>query len=201
MTENLSDKELMMQVKTKDTNAFEKLFARYKKPIYNFILRRVKDHHTAEDIFQETFLRVFRYAKSYKKNYAFSSWLYQIARNLCIDELNLHKEEPNHEVEVDTFISSIQSAPQRAIELVELEELIQKAIDCLTLEQREVFLLREEQKLSYEEIAKIIDCSVSAVKSRLHRARMALKSILKPYLKSGKLSEKLQKAKEKNDEL
>jgi len=192
MSQQPSDEQLMSQVKMGEVAAFEILFARYQQPLFNFILRMLGDFHKAEDIFQETFLRVFRHAQKYDESYRFSPWLYQIARNLCLEEIRRQRNVETISVDEKDDCQPIElwdkNTPDEQLEMAETGQIVQSAILRLSEQQREVFLLRENHGLSYDEISQITDLSVSAVKSCLHRARMALKEILTPYLKSGKMT-------------
>jgi RNA polymerase sigma-70 factor (ECF subfamily) len=185
-----SDEELMSQVKMRKVDSFEALFARYRKPLFNFIFRMIGDFHKAQDIFQETFLRVFHHAQRYDESLNFPPWLYQIARNLCLEEIRRQKRNEiislDEGVERQPLKLSDRGTPDEELEAAETEQIVAEALLRLSEEQREVFLLRENHGLSYEEMSRITGLSVSAVKSCLHRARMALRNILGSYLRSGK---------------
>jgi len=191
MSQQPSDEQLMSKVKMGEVAAFEILFARYQQPLFNFILRMLGDFHKAEDIFQETFLRVFRHAHKYDESYRFSPWLYQIARNLCLEEIRRQRKVETLPVDEEDDCQPIElwdkNTPDGQLEVAEAEQIVQSAILRLSEQQREVFILRENHGLSYDEISQITNLSVSAVKSCLHRARMVLKEMLTPYLKSGKI--------------
>jgi RNA polymerase sigma-70 factor (ECF subfamily) len=92
MLQQSSDEQLMSQVKMGEVDSFEILFARYQQPIFNFIKRMLGDFHKAQDIFQETFLRVFHHSQKYNESFRFSPWLYQIARNLCLEEIRRQRK-------------------------------------------------------------------------------------------------------------
>ncbi len=184
MSGSISDEELMSKVKVGEVEAFEILLARYRKPLFSFIFRMLGDFHKAQDIFQETFFRVFRYAYRYDESQKFSSWLYRIAHNLCIGEMRKRKRSETIFEEKDAkelVEHPDEMTPNKELENKEMEQIIEKAILKLTESQREVLILREYQKLSYEEIAQITSMSIPAVKSCLHRARMALLDIIAPY--------------------
>jgi RNA polymerase sigma-70 factor (ECF subfamily) len=189
MSQQPSDEKLMSQVKRGEVSSFEILFARYQQPLFNFILRMLSDYHKAEDIFQETFLRVFRHAQQYDESFRFSPWLYQIARNLCLEEIRRQRKVETIPVDEEADCQPTElwdkNTPDEQLEMAEEEQIVQNAILHLSENQREVFLLRENQGLSYDEISQITNLSVSAVKSCLHRARIALKEMLTPYLESG----------------
>ncbi|HIE28007.1 TPA: sigma-70 family RNA polymerase sigma factor [Candidatus Poribacteria bacterium] len=191
MSQQPSDEQLMSQVKMGEVASFEILFARYQQPLFNFIIRMLGDFHKAQDIFQETFLRVFCHAQKYDESFRFSPWLYQIARNLCLEEIRRQRKVEIIPVDEEADCQPIElwdkNTPDEQLEMAETEKIVQNAILRLSEKQREVFLLRENHGLSYDEISQITNLSVSAVKSCLHRARMALKEMLAPYLKSGKM--------------
>jgi RNA polymerase sigma-70 factor (ECF subfamily) len=181
----------MPQLKKGRMEAFEMLLARYRKPIFSFIFRMLGDFHRAQDVFQETFLRVFRHAQRFDESLRFSPWFYRIARNLCLEEIRRRERIETVSINEETELQPRElwegRTPDEELERREMRQVLEKAILRLTERQREVFLLREIQGLSYEEIAGITGMSVPAVKSCLHRARMALKEMLAPYLKSGEM--------------
>lgn len=187
MSFQFSDEELMSQIKTGKIEAFEVLLDRHRKPLFSFIFRMLGDFHRSQDIFQETFLRVFRHAHRYNESFKFSTWLYSIARNLCLGEIRKQKKlemiSINSETKSPLVEHHNEKTPDKELESKELEQIVERAILHLTEKQREVFLLREIQRFSYEEIAQITNMSVPAVKSCLHRARLALMEMLIPYIK------------------
>ncbi|MGQ9609928.1 MAG: RNA polymerase sigma factor [bacterium] len=185
MCNQISDEELMSQIKTGNVEAFEVLFNRYRTPIFSFIYRMLGDFHKAQDIFQETFFRMFKDAYRYKETLSFYPWLYRIAHNLCIEEIRRQKKSETIFVNENIKESNEHwngRMPDKELEDKEIEQILEKAILQLTEKQREVFILREYHELSYEDIAQITSMSIPAVKSCLHRARMALLDILNFYL-------------------
>lgn len=185
-----SDEELMVQLKKGRIEAFEMLMERHRKPLFSFIFRMLGNFHVAQDVFQETFLRVFCHAQRFDESLTFSPWLYRIARNLCLEEIRRRRRIETisiEETELQAGKHGRERKPDEELEKKGMRQVLEKALLYLTERQREVFLLRETQGFSYEEIAQITDMSVSAVKSCLHRARVALKEMLTPYLKSGEM--------------
>lgn len=185
MCKQISDEELMSQIKTGNVEAFEILFNRYRTPIFSFIYKMLGDFHKAQDIFQETFFRVFKDAYRYKETLSFYPWLYRIAHNLCIEEIRRQKKSENIFVNESVKESNEHwngRMPDKELEDKEIEQILERAILQLTEKQREVFILREYQELSYEDIAQITSMSIPAVKSCLHRARISLLDILNSYL-------------------
>ena len=192
------DEALMAHIGDGDVQAFHVLVDRYERPLLNFISRFVGDDQLARDLYQETFLRVYRAARSYNPAHRFSTWLFQIAANLCIDELRRRKV--TRPLEVDLWAEEVsegrgetphiypitdrdwQSAatedPAEMVERKELSERVQAAVHALPADARLVLVLRHYQGLSYQEISGILHCPVGTVKSRLHYALQALKQHL-----------------------
>ena len=189
------DAGLMLRVKRGDMTAFEELVERYKQPIMNLVYRTVQDATEAEDLAQQVFLQVFKAADRYRVSAKFSTWLFTIARNLCLNEIrrrsrhpaeSLDATRPNNEDEpLRQFEDAKSFSPPDQLLQSELSDKIQEALAELPENQRTAILLFREDEMSYEEIAKILDCSLSATKSLIHRGREALKLKLKPYLRSG----------------
>jgi len=186
----------MLRVKQGDTAAFTELVEKYKQPVMNMVYRTLRDATEAEDLAQNVFVQVYKSAARYKSTAKFSTWLFTIARNLCLNEIRRrtrhpaesldaphpeHEDQPLHQFEdTKTF-----SAPEKRLQ-GELEKKINEALAELPENQRTAILLCRQEELSYEEIAEVLDCSLSATKSLIHRGRETLKEKLKPYLSSGK---------------
>jgi RNA polymerase sigma-70 factor (ECF subfamily) len=189
------DSVLMLRVKQGDEEAFVQLVEKYKQPVLNFVQRTVRDATDAEDIAQTAFVQVYKSANRYRAAAKFSTWLFTIARNLCLNELRRRSRHPADSM--DALHPDQGDQPLRQFEDVknptppdsllqgELEEKIQAALSTLPENQRTALLLCRQEELSYEEMAEILNCSVSAVKSLIHRGRETLKHTLKPYLKTG----------------
>ncbi len=187
------DIKLMLKVKGGDNSAFEVLLSKYHRAIINFIYRFIYDKDEAEDLASEVFLRIYRARKNYTPRAKFSTYIYQIAKNLALNELRRkgsHKESSLDEILLreDFRIGKhlVDNKPSALIEL-EKEEIIlavKRAIDSLPKNQKMAVVLRRYDELSYEEIARIMGCSVSAVKSLLNRAKITLKEKLYLYIKN-----------------
>jgi RNA polymerase sigma-70 factor (ECF subfamily) len=189
------DAALMLRVRDGDMAAFEDLVQKYKHPVVNVVFRMIHDMDEAEDLAQNVFVRVFQSADRYEVSAKFSTWLFTIARNLCLNEIRRRKRHPSQSLEGSqseeeehgprqypdgkTF-----SPPQNFLQK-ELEVKIQEAIGELPEKQRLAIALCQEDELSYEQIADVLGCSLSATKSLIHRGRETLKAKLKPYLQSG----------------
>lgn len=189
------DADLMRRVQRGDREAFAQLVERYKQPIYNFILRTVRDEAEAEDLAQNTFVQVWKSAKRYRVSAKFSTWLYTIARNLSLNELrrrtrhraeSLDAPHPEYDEQPLRRVKDTSTlAPHDEVVRNELFAKVEEAIQDLPENQRTALLLCREEDVSYEEIAKILGVSVSATKSIIHRAREVLRARLKAYLRTG----------------
>jgi len=188
------DAALMLRVKRGDMAAFEALVEKYKQPIVNLMFRMVRDLEEAEDLAQIVFVRVFQSASRYEVSAKFSTWLFTIARHLCLNEIRRRGRHPAESLDAEPADSEQAPkqfedvrvfSPPEAFLQGELEEKIQEALEALPEKQRLALALCRQDELSYEEIAEILGCSVSAVKSLIHRGRETLKQRLKPYLQSG----------------
>lgn len=193
-TRNDPDAELMLRVKQGDVHAFEQLVEKHKQPVVNLIARNLNDPSEAEDIAQNVFIQVYKSAPRYKVSARFSTWLYTIVRNLCLNEIRRRSRRPAESIEqsaggedapVRQFEDARSPAAPESLLQNELELKIQEALQQLPENQRTAILLCRQDELSYEEIARVLGCSLSATKSLIHRGRETLKQRLKPYLRSG----------------
>jgi RNA polymerase sigma-70 factor, ECF subfamily len=190
-----SDAALMLRVKRGDRAAFTALVEKYKQPVVNFVCRSLRDEAESEDLAQNVFLQVYKSRARYERTAKFSTWLFTIARNLCLNEIRRRSRHPAESLE-ETHADN-EDQPQRQYEDKkvflpvdnvlhgELARKIEEALADLPENQRTAILLCRQDELSYEEIAKILGCSLSATKSLIHRGRETLKEKLKPYLKTG----------------
>lgn len=181
----LTDEDLIFLFQDGEMLAFEEIVKRYKDSLMNYIYRFLGDMSESEDIVQETFLRVFRNKRAYKKIAKFSTWIYTIAGNLAKTELRKRKKRNLYSVseigydDKDFEISDETLSPESKTNTSMSEEIIQKEIQQLSPKFREVIVLRDIQELSYEEISKIIKVPLGTVKSRVNRARLRLQDKLK----------------------
>lgn len=178
----ISDEELMERCSNGDMVAFELIMLRYKDAIFNFTYHFLADYHRAEDISQETFLRVLKNSGKYKSRDRFKTWLYRIAANLCKNELRNTKRHKtlsleDSALEIENLSSYIYSSPDKSYEKKEISRLVKRLIEALPEDQRMAIVMREYQDLSYEEIASVLKCSLGAVKSKIHRARQNIKEM------------------------
>jgi RNA polymerase sigma-70 factor (ECF subfamily) len=189
------DAALMLLVKQGDTEAFSQLVEKYKRPVMNLVYRMIRDLAEAEDVAQNVFVQVHKSAARYEVSSKFSTWLFTIARNLSLNEIRRRSRHPadsmdaSHPDQEDQPLQQYEdkktaSAPDLLLH-GELEAKIDQAVAGLPENQRLAILLCRQDELSYEEIAKVLGCSLSATKSLIHRGRETLKQKLKPYLRSG----------------
>jgi len=170
----ISDEALMLDFQRGSREAFEELFARYRGPLYGFFCRRLEARERAEDLAQEAFLALVRAASRYEPRAQFRTYLYGIALKLLAAERRKHSSVPladtNHEPAVDEL-------PDRAL-------WVRQSLARLEGSEREILMLREYEQLSYQEIAELLRLPLNTVRSRLFRARMALKGHLQPEQKT-----------------
>ncbi|MFH0939251.1 MAG: RNA polymerase sigma factor [Planctomycetota bacterium] len=189
-TERATDETLMSQLAEGSHTAFEELLSRHETSVITFCYTFMRNHEGAEDIAQETFLRVFRNAQSYKPIAKFNTWLYKIATNLCINELKKGKlrkclslDEPiGPDPEGTKLIERIVAedvSPLSNLERQEAQALIDKAIQHLPDEQRITLVMVEYHQMTYQDIAEVLDVTESAIKMRVKRARETLRETLK----------------------
>jgi len=190
-----SDVQLMLDVKAGDEASFELLLHRYRTPLVNFLYRMVRSREQAEDLAQEVFVRVYRAREEYVPSAKFTTWLFRIATNLALNSLRDHRHQ-KQEVSMDAPLTvDAEDGDERPFEVADkhptieqelVEEdrkkMIRHAIEKLPEKQRAAVLLHKYQELDYGEIAKILSCSESALKSLLFRAYETLRVELAPLV-------------------
>ena len=184
------DHDLVDRVLGGDREAFASLLTRHQKKVFNFMYRMVGERGVAEDLTQEVFLKVYEALPGFRKAAKFSTWLYRIAHNHCLNALKgrgreiavsaLTKEPANGNPV--TALVDPSASPEERLEQRELQAVVQEKLAELTPEHRAVLVLRDIQGLSYDEIATALELEDGTVRSRLHRARMELKERLRGYL-------------------
>lgn len=183
-----SDEDLIEKFQNGDLYAFDVIVKRYKNQLLNFVYRFLGNAEEAEDLVQETFLRVYRNRKAYQKVAKFSTWIYTIAGNLAKTELRKRKRRKFFSIsdlgynEKDYDISDEAFNPEKDVDGRMKEEIIHREIEDLSPKFREVILLRDVQQLSYEEISQIVNIPLGTVKSRVNRGRLKLQEKLKLLL-------------------
>ncbi len=169
-----------------DEQAFEALVTAYERKVYNYALRSTGNEQDAMDITQEVFLRVFRSLSGFKEESSFSTWLYRITFNICIDFSRKNAKRNENSLSLDGEIANGKElelpderhAPEAAYDRKELREEIAGAILRLSEQHREVLVMREISGLSYAEIAEVLELEEGTVKSRIARARENLRKII-----------------------
>jgi RNA polymerase sigma-70 factor, ECF subfamily len=184
MNEPASDEVLMLRYKDGDLSAFEIIIEKHQQPLFSFVYRFCNDYHQAQDLVQDVFLRLVKMARNYEPRAKFTTYLYTIAHNVCIDHLRRKKRRINvslsepvdskEEITLEDTMKDERANPQRDFQQKSFEQALHRAVEDLPPEQREVFLLREQQNLAFDEIARIVGCLPSTAKSRM---RYALQSI------------------------
>ena len=193
-----SDVQLMLDVKAGDEQSFALLLQRYRSPLVNFLYRMVRNREQAEDLAQEVFIRVYRARADYVPSAKFTTWLFRIATNLALNSLRDTRHQ-RMEISLDAPVSAdAEDGDERTLDVADkhpdieqhlVEEtrkaMIKHAIDKLPEKQRAAVLLHKYQELDYGEIAKILSCSESALKSLLFRAYENLRVELAPLVAKG----------------
>ena len=188
---DVADEALMIRYQRGDRTAFAQLVRRHKTALYNFAYRQLRETAKAEDVVQEAFVRVVQSAAEFKHEARFTTWIYTITRNLCIDQMRksaLRKhaslDQPRGEAEGPT-LGDVTADPRASVEReaagTELKERIARAVNLLPDDQREVFLMRELASLPFKEIAEITGVPENTVKSRMRYALERLQTALSDY--------------------
>jgi RNA polymerase sigma-70 factor (ECF subfamily) len=176
-TEKAKDFDLLQQIRGGSEIAFSRLVDKYKNRLFNLVVRMIPAREEAEDIVQETFLRVFQHKNDFDPKYCFSTWIYTIALNLAKNNLRRKKK-----VKFLELFDLEETSEEPAVEpgRVALGPWLEKEIEKLPDKYKAAFLLREMDELPYEEIAEITGVPTGTVKSRVNRARMILAESLRP---------------------
>jgi RNA polymerase sigma-70 factor (ECF subfamily) len=182
------DLHLIERCKRGDQSAYDLLVRKYQNSVYSLCRKMVRNPEEARDLAQEAFIRTFATLERYNPVYAFSSWLFKITANLCIDHIRkqrmkLFSLDDPAEGEEGPIVRQLEDPGQRPDEVSERNELratIRAAIDRLPEHYRAILLLRHQEQLSYEEIAVRLAIPLGTVKARIHRAREGLKLLLRP---------------------
>ena len=185
---SLLERLLIRRLQQRDEVAFSEVVRLYQHKVYNLLYRMIGSHEEAEDLAQEVFVTVFKSIDSFRGESKFSTWLYRVAANHCKNRIKYLSRRsrtsgdgldgvPEHSME-DAGSAPLQShidAPDQILEGLQLEKLLAQAIAALDEEHRLLIVLRDVEELSYQEIGEITSLNEGTVKSRLHRARMAIK--------------------------
>ncbi|MBQ7713351.1 MAG: sigma-70 family RNA polymerase sigma factor [Oscillospiraceae bacterium] len=178
----MDEAQLIARCRRGDEAAFETLIRLYEKRVYALCRRMCRDEDDALEAAQDTFLAVWRGVGSFRADAAFSTWLYRLATNACLDVLRREKKRAL-DVSLDDGETPVEArsaapSPEEALERGETRRMVREALYALPDEQREVLLLRETEQLSYAEIAAVTGLALGTVRSRISRARSALRDAL-----------------------
>ncbi|AEG59648.1 RNA polymerase sigma factor [Desulforamulus ruminis] len=186
---------LVEQSKKGDRNAFEHLVQMYENKVYTIAYRLMGNHADASDLAQEAFIKIYQALPNFRGDASFSTWIYHITVNVCRDELRKKQRRPTVSLDDSpnqgntTYeLRSNGPTPEEALDRNETQVMVQQCLSTLPDDYRIILVMREIQELSYDEIAETLGCSLGTVKSRLSRARQALKEkitkqmeLLAPY--------------------
>ncbi|WP_458407443.1 RNA polymerase sigma factor [Anaerotignum sp.] len=202
---DLKERELIRKAKQGDMLAFEELILKHEKIVYNVALRMMNHSEDAKDISQEVFLKAYRSLANFDERSTFSTWLYRITHNTCIDEMRKRKGKQSYslEEELESEDGSMQrqiadegDTPEESLLREEQKSEILRALDTLSEEHKAAIILRDVKGLSYEEIAEILELSLGTVKSRISRARNQLKNEILKIREQNEKSVRHKKGKE-----
>ena len=183
----LTDEELVVSVRAGDTGSLGQLVARWERPLYRFVFRMLPRPEDAQEICQETFLRVLKKAHRFREGSRFSTWMYQIALNLCRDRMRKRRRwsrvmdesrEIDERIDAATGSAAVDGDPSAGIERRERSAAVLAALERIPVEQREVLVMKEFEGLKFREIAEILDCPESTVKSRMYYGLNGLRTVL-----------------------
>ncbi len=178
----MNENELIIKSQNGDINSFEILIENYQKYAFNIAYKMMHNYDDANDVTQEAFIKVFQYIKNFKRDSSFSTWLYRIVINTCKDEfkkrnkiqtISIDEEDSYKEVKDDS------KTPDEILESVEMRETIDRAINSLSSNYKEIIILRDIKELSYKEISEQLELPIGTIKSRICRARIELRNTLR----------------------
>lgn len=180
-----SEQELVTALRRRDPDAFAYLFENYSDKVYRLAAGLLNDDMDAEGVVQESFLRLFERLDQFAGHSKISTWLYRVAYNIALDHLRQHRPtlslesgEDDTDIPLPVVLADWRDVPERLLTKAEVQMELDKAIAALPEKYRAVFILREIEELSTEETAVVTNLSTSAVKVRLHRARLFLRERL-----------------------
>ncbi|MEZ4400694.1 MAG: sigma-70 family RNA polymerase sigma factor [Kofleriaceae bacterium] len=185
------DRELIRRLRARDERAFRELMAEHRDRVFNLTFRMLGNRGEAEDVTQEVFISVFKTVDTFREEAKFSTWLYRVTVNHCKNRIKyLARRHDRSQDELDESAGNVAAAgppgpmkrPDRAVEGAQMEQVLQEAIASLDEDHRTVVVLREIEDLSIEEICEITGLPDGTVKSRLHRARLALRKKITRHL-------------------
>ena len=182
---------LIADLREGDETALAPLVEKYKRMVYRLAMQITKNHADADDVMQETFIKVYRSIRTFRKDAAFETWLYRITVNEALNFVKRRERQRVSTLEtaseseyeaVTRYHAQVANDPHAHAEKAELRHHVTKAVNSLSLKHRTVVILHEFEGLTHAEIAAILNCSEGTVRSRLHYARKKLRTLLKPYV-------------------
>lgn len=173
------DFALVERLKQGEPGAIDEVVRTYQKPLYSFIVRMVENRETADDVFQETWVRVIRHVGSFRGDSRFTTWLFQIALNQCRNVMR--KQSRRSFVDIEDVSQSLAVEPEVDADRILAATKVKKMLASLPVKMREVLILRYYHDKSEQEIAEIIDAPVGTVKSRIHRATSMLRDKMEAF--------------------
>ena len=183
LAEGIGDAECVRRVQQGDTDSFEVLVRRHEKAIFNLVYRLLGNYDEAAEVAQEVFLSAFKSIHQFRGEANFSTWLYRIGLNHASTRRKSLQSSQQRHIPLDgtEVIADGAVDPAKNVEHKEIQQRVQQALNSLDPEDARIVLLRDLQDIPYEDVAQMLDIPVGTVKSRLHRARQALKTSLAPY--------------------
>ena len=188
VSDSISDAEYVRRIQRGETESFEILVRRHEKAIFNLVYRMLGDYDDAAETAQEAFLSAYRAIGQFRGDANFSTWLYRIALNHATTRRKSTNTRQHRLVPLDgtELVSDVELGPAESLEKKEVRERVQRALNELEPEDAMIILLRDLQDIAYEDVARVLNIPVGTVKSRLHRARQALKARLAAYVFAGR---------------
>lgn len=174
-----------------DETALAPLVEKYKRMVYRLAMQITKNHADADDVMQETFIKVYRSIRTFRKDAAFETWLYRIAVNEALNFVKRRERQRESTLEtaseadyeaITRYRAQVANDPHVHAEKAELRHHVTEAVNSLSLKHRTVVILHEFEGLTHAEIASILNCSEGTIRSRLHYARKKLRTLLKSYV-------------------
>ena len=187
-SDSISDAECVRRIQRGETETFEILVRRHEKAIFNVVYRMLGDYDDAAETAQEVFLSAYRAIGQFRGDANFSTWLYRIALNHASTRRKSTNSRQRRLVPIDDteLVDDVELGPAETLEKKEIRQRVQRALNELQPEDAMVILLRDLQDIAYEDVARVLSIPVGTVKSRLHRARQALKARLTAYFGAGR---------------
>lgn len=186
----MEEKQLIHNAKNGDVEAFEIIIEKYQQQIFNIAFRMMGNYDDASDSAQNAIIKIFKNLKNFEGKSKLSTWIYRIVTNTCLDELrkksrqniiSINQSHDDKNLGKEIQIEDKGNSPQDHVEKNEMQKVILNALEKMSPDHKAVIVLRDIKGLSYEEIARIVECNEGTVKSRINRARKSLKKALEHH--------------------